>query len=659
MKIKFKTLTLENFMSYDDFEVEFDDIKTTLRGYNGVGKTTILSAICWCLFKKDYYDRSKFELKPIKNGSSIDDLETKVSLIFEVDGKENVIERINKKGLNTTKINGAVFKEKEYIIYIQETLGIDEESFKLVSNPTYAINLNWKDLRNIIFSYAGEVSDEDIFNENENLKPLQDKITSMGHEKVRQGIMSNLSDIKNKLLPEVNGKMQLIEQEVEHLDSIANKLIDKQETLKELDNKIEDYMKIVENESNKKLDKQKLLNEISNFENKISSHEVEKQNIKLQGEQINLDIKSKTNVEELRNKDLLEQQSKVQKMHIALQSKLDTFNKNKELYSIKENEIKVATDVVVRIESEVCPTCNKPLTEEEIKVSLEQLENDKTNKVLELNNSLEEIKVELISCKEEIQKEKELFKTEKEFLEEIKVKDYTHLVDDNFEIKELNEKKEKLLEDYSRVDINIKQCLTDIDKIKLKIDEIPTEVEVLDYKELVEQRDDLALQLNDVTKLEDSKQQLIKLNDEKLILEKKYKQSELALDLLKQFQNIKANKTKEELKKYFKVIEFVTEEVAKNGKVEDTFKVYYEGRPYETISGGEKMKSQLDLVNGIQTLKKIEMPILIDSLSELDTIPEYVTSQIITCLTVQKPKEDSLNYEKYNQAFSKINVVKG
>lgn len=659
MKILFKSLEIENFMSYDKFDIDFDDVKTTLRGFNGAGKTTILNAICWCLFKKDYYDRSKFDLKPIKDGVSQEELETKVALIFSVDGNENVIERINKKGLNTTKVNGAVFKEKEYLIYVQETLGINEEDFKLIANPNYAIGLNWKDLRNIVFGYVGEVKDEDIFNEEPSLKPLANKIETMGIEKVRQGVMSNISDIKNKMLPELNGKIQLVEDEVTHLESVASTLTEKQEQLTKIDSQIENYMKIVENENNKKNEKQKLLNEISKLNNKIDTFEIEKKNLKVQGEQINLEIKSKTNIEELRSKDILEQQSKIQKFHISLQGQLSRFNGLKEDYTLYEEEIKKISEEVVRVESEVCPTCNKPLTEEEIKISLQNLELLKENKIKERKEINERTKTMLLDLKEKISFEKEEFNKEKELLEEIKVRDYTHLIEENFELTTLNQNKEKLLEDYNRLDVEIKQCGLEIDKINISIEEIPAEEQVGDYRDLVEQRDDLALQLQDVSKFNESKDLLVKLTEDKLELEKKYKQSEVALELVKKYQSIKSKKTEEALRNYFNDISFITQEIAKNGKTEETFKVYLGGRPYETLSGGEKMRSQLDLLNGIQKLKSINMPVLIDSISELDKMPEYINSQLVTCLTVQKPKEDSENFEKYKKAFTRINVVKG
>ncbi|MFI3251887.1 MAG: hypothetical protein R3Y60_01975 [bacterium] len=659
MKILFKSLEIENFMSYDKFDIDFDDVKTTLRGFNGAGKTTILNAICWCLFKKDYYDRSKFDLKPIKDGVSQEELETKVALIFSVDGNENVIERINKKGLNTTKVNGAVFKEKEYLIYVQETLGINEEDFKLIANPNYAIGLNWKDLRNIVFGYVGEVKDEDIFNEEPSLKPLANKIETMGIEKVRQGVMSNISDIKNKMLPELNGKIQLVEDEVTHLESVASTLTEKQEQLTKIDSQIENYMKIVENENNKKNEKQKLLNDISKLNNKIDTFEIEKKNLKVQGEQINLEIKSKTNIEELRSKDILEQQSKIQKFHISLQGQLSRFNGLKEDYTLYEEEIKKISEEVVRVESEVCPTCNKPLTEEEIKISLQNLELLKENKIKERKEINERTKTMLLDLKEKISFEKEEFNKEKELLEEIKVRDYTHLIEENFELTTLNQNKEKLLEDYNRLDVEIKQCGLEIDKINISIEEIPAEEQVGDYRDLVEQRDDLALQLQDVSKFNESKDLLVKLTEDKLELEKKYKQSEVALELVKKYQSIKSKKTEEALRNYFNDISFITQEIAKNGKTEETFKVYLGGRPYETLSGGEKMRSQLDLLNGIQKLKSINMPVLIDSISELDKMPEYINSQLVTCLTVQKPKEDSENFEKYKKAFTRINVVKG
>ena len=53
MKIKLKSLSVENFMCYASRTFDFYDI-TKIIAKNGIGKSTIATAYLWCLFNCDY-----------------------------------------------------------------------------------------------------------------------------------------------------------------------------------------------------------------------------------------------------------------------------------------------------------------------------------------------------------------------------------------------------------------------------------------------------------------------------------------------------------------------------------------------------------------------------------------------------------------------------
>ena len=130
------------------------------------------------------------------------------------------------------------------------------------------------------------------------------------------------------------------------------------------------------------------------------------------------------------------------------------------------------------------------------------------------------------------------------------------------------------------------------------------------------------------------------------------------------FISIKGDRTKETLKTYFKITEFVTSELQKNGEEKECFKLSLDGRTYEMLSTGEKVRVGIDLVLGLQKLLDIKMPILIDQLGEISKLNENIKQQVIGCKTMQelnaKEKEkDKEMYNKYMAAYSKLNVTKG
>ena len=79
-EICYKNIQLSNFQMFEDQYIEFDKGMTLLSGFNGVGKTTVLSAILWCLTGNDYYNRNKFDIKPYDNGVRKDEMNTYVCL---------------------------------------------------------------------------------------------------------------------------------------------------------------------------------------------------------------------------------------------------------------------------------------------------------------------------------------------------------------------------------------------------------------------------------------------------------------------------------------------------------------------------------------------------------------------------------------------------
>ncbi len=656
----FKTITIKNFMGYTDEVVDFDNEYTQLRGFNGAGKTTVLSAICWVLFKKDYYHASNFDLKPIVNGETKNDLLTTVSLEIQIGNDSIIIERENKNGTSKTKVNGAVYKVKEYENFLQDALGINEEDFKLLSNPTYALSLNWKDLRNIIFSYAGDVKDEDIFNEEPLLEGIRAKIETMGVEKFRESLVTSKSEIERKAIPQLNGKIELVESNIKELQEKTKDVVELQKKSKKLQEDIDNYQKLIDAAEKKRAAKQSVANQISELkENRLIINQ-SMTDIKINGIELKNKIDSMCNVESIKQSEIGACKLKLQSVHNVLNMVNEQYKKNKELYTTKTNDLKSLEEVVVRIENDSCSVCGAALSEEKIKEALAKSEEQKQKEINQINDEIEELKSVLTKEHNELLENKNKFNSLKEELELIKEKDFSQSLGNNDpEYIKLKEKRNELRESYSLKEIELKQLESKISAMETVYANTHDPEFVEDITHLLNEKQLIDATILQASKIDEEMETLKSFMDEKTKMEKNLVNIEKATTLLKKYNEIRARMTKDSLSKYFHDIEFVTQETNKSGKIEETFKLYYQGKPYKTISGGQKIKVQLDLVNGIQTLKKTKTPIMIDGVSELDEIPEYIDTQLITCLTVQKPSKDHPNYENYIKAFSKINVKKG
>lgn len=189
MNISLKKLSLKNFKGVKELSLEFDKI-TNITGENGTGKTTIFDGFLWLLFGKDSQGKSAFEVQPLDSqGNVLHGLETNVIAILDVDGYERTFSRTlsekwvkqrgqaeaELKGTQTTfEVDGIPTKLKDYQTTINSI--INEDLFKMVTNPLFFPTMKWQDQRKILLEITGEPKEENVIKYNPSLSPLRDEI---------------------------------------------------------------------------------------------------------------------------------------------------------------------------------------------------------------------------------------------------------------------------------------------------------------------------------------------------------------------------------------------------------------------------------------------------------------------------------------------------
>lgn len=175
MKVKINSIDIHYFKGIHNWRMDCKDANIVkVSGRNGTGKTSIADAIQWCLFGKNSSGNTVFGIKTLdENGVVIPDVEHYVELGLSIIDEGGVTDykakrvwvekKVKKRGRETEEIehetefyiNGERFSKVDYTKWLE---GIaPSEIFRLVSNPTYFFNLDWKLQRNLLQELVGDI----------------------------------------------------------------------------------------------------------------------------------------------------------------------------------------------------------------------------------------------------------------------------------------------------------------------------------------------------------------------------------------------------------------------------------------------------------------------------------------------------------------------
>ena len=171
--MKLLSIELINFKGVKTQKVITGGNSITIRGANGAGKTTIMDAWLWLLFGKDSTGRSTFEVKTLNgSGQPIHGLDHIVEAVVENEGLEIKLRKeyrekwVKKRGDSEAQLTGhetscfideVPVKISDYTARIGEL--VNEELFKLLSDPAQFQRLDWKKRRELMLSLID--SDDD------------------------------------------------------------------------------------------------------------------------------------------------------------------------------------------------------------------------------------------------------------------------------------------------------------------------------------------------------------------------------------------------------------------------------------------------------------------------------------------------------------------
>ena len=261
----FRKLRLHNFKSHENTVIRFENGITVIVGENGAGKSTILEAISFALFKQH-------------TGKKIDDLvrnnanSMSVELEFESKGRHYKVVREKKSNLKSsiykkTSSDGDYVHictgDKEVAKEIKQILDIDSDLFlnaiyirqgeiaQLVDKQPAekkeliakllgidSLEKSWKNLLPLINDYENELSElkGKLYNSDKLVEDLDKKISELNSLKDRGHELEEQIDEVNELRDEIAENKRNMEREKEIYETQVNNLNAEEKTLSKLEN---------------------------------------------------------------------------------------------------------------------------------------------------------------------------------------------------------------------------------------------------------------------------------------------------------------------------------------------------------------------------------------------------------------------------------------
>lgn len=634
--MKLTQLNLQNFKG-----IEFGDFRftnnTIIRGDNATGKTTVFDALCWLLFGKDSLDRADFQIKTLKNGEPVHNVNHMVQAAFDnEDGTGFTLKRIYREKYSNPRggevkltghttdyfINDVPSKEKEYKAFINNM--INEDVFKLITNPLFFNEqYTWQNRRKLLLEMCGDVDDASVINSKDELKRLTELLNGRSVDEQRKIIASKKTAINKELdmIPvrideAVNCKPTPLEAEQKLKDDIA--------TIETAIKQLEEDKSVIVNgldgaertakirEVKRKLAdrKSQLMNEHTEKERRLE-HEYKLSLVQLQMAESERD-RYKDREYEL-DGQIKQEEARIEK----LQAEFDTFNKQ-------------------QFDDENCPTCGQPYPAEK-RAELEAMFN------IQKATNLEEWQKLIDSAKALRQN----YIEQKEIMQ-VKADGMSSQIE---ELSNNKDTKQKAMNEVGEVDLDNDVQVNDLkaELFMLELDEDNTSDDQLkridsELSELADKRSTLQTELTkydvirDITKrineLEQEQQRLI--NEKNLVDETAF--------LLDEFVKVKVEMLEDTINKHFTITTFKMANVLVNGSVEDCCETMVDGVPYRSLNNAARINAGIDVINALTKFYKVNAPVFIDN---AEAVTKFIDckSQTIKLIVDETCKELCVDVE--------------
>lgn len=641
--MKITHIFAQNFCKFygkNTLDTDFS-MKTVLSGQNEVGKSTVKRIILDVLNCHDENDREITGIRPHdESGVEIDDVDIVRAVTFEIDGKEKTLKKVTRQGRNKDGevcsghtdyyVNDVTYKMVEYNEFINDNIA-DLKILPFCLNAMTLLLKSPTNQRIVLSTFFGTHKNPeicDMFPQFAELKPMFDDGDVDQLKKVCRGKLNgtggrNGSKGLVKERDEISTRIDTIHSTNEYTDLAELELQKKtyEPQLKEIEDKLSDYNKILEDKQKATEDIMSLKFELSDMERKANADNQKKRmELQLQLDGFNVSI------------------HKTESMIRA--KKVNIENSKGEIRFCTENLEKVRADwkkakELVFDESSInCPMCGQKLPEDKIESMRAEFDERKAKKLKELEDKGNALSSDSKELKQAIEDKKK------------------EIADLEAELKELTEKCDIVAKELKKVPTDVDMTgNSEYQALKAKIEEKEKALaDENDTSELIRklknERNELLRQVSSVDarielgvannkRIDDS---IADLEDKRADLNQEIADWERKLDLLKEFTRKKNELLQADVNKY---LNFATAKLFRpllNGDTEECCDFVYNGEAYaRNLNHGARMLTEVDICRAFQKVASVNFPIIID---DTESVDDWRIPQIDNQLIMLKHTQD-------------------
>ena len=649
--IRIKELKITNFKGIKSLKLDFGTTgNNTVYGANGSGKTTVFDTFTWLLFGKDSQGRSDFEVKQLdQDNNIIHNQEVEVFAELLIDNEVVEIRKVlsekwtKKRGSETAEFTGnetAYFynsvplTQKEFQLKIDNL--VDENIFKIITNPNAFVSLKWQDQRKTLVEIAQIPSDTQIALGDTDLENL---LNEVGTQKTMDEFTAQTKHSIKQAKEEINNIPARIEELTRSLPVpiVEKNVIANIETLKgqinkideEISNKMASFDSVIEKRNQNQSAIQQLQSKVNNIEFQVKE-EAKKKSVTQDPLKIELDslIREFKNREEnintikVRIKNYTESIQQLEGYRNDLRSQWSEVN---------SRQFKLNPD------DTTCTTCGQELQNSEtLQSELEYKFNGRKQAELAqiqtkgggYKTQQESKEEDLNNCNSyllELQSTNDLLEKKIEELNaKIKTSHNTVFDADNFITESLLTNTEYNSLKSQKATLEALKFNTPTESINLELktkkQEIQGEITKLqgylqDNKRIGETNE----RIEELKSQEGSQNQVIAQFERKLFLIEKFNKKKI--DMLDQSVN-----------KMFSLVKFKLFDVQINGGIKETCEAMVDGVPFGNVNTASRINAGIDIINTLCAFYKITAPVFVDN---RESITKMINSDSqIICLQV-------------------------